>query len=87
MRRWVEGTFMMAALPWLQSNSFLDRELGINLTPFNSDMLDWRNNLWNANPNRPAIGLAAIPANIPLLSDRGFRPRHRMAYSPYNSHA
>jgi len=54
MRRVTAGTFQMAALPWTGKREFLDRELGINLTEFRADMLDWRNNKWKDSPSRPA---------------------------------
>ena len=54
MRRVTAGTFQMAALPWTGKKEFLDRELGINLTEFRADMLDWRNNKWKDSPPRPA---------------------------------
>ena len=54
MRKRLEGAYQMAALPWLRTNQLLNRELGINLTEFHSDMLDWRNNKWSDNPSRPA---------------------------------
>jgi hypothetical protein len=54
MLKQARGTFQMAALPWTKRGEFINRELGINLTEFRADMLDWRSNKWSDSPPRPA---------------------------------
>lgn len=54
MLRQISKTFQLAALPWTKRGEFLNRELGINLSEFRADMLDWRSNKWSNSPPRPA---------------------------------